>query len=454
MDDKALTVHSVLYAPDRMIIKENGDDMYLVLDPDTPNWLIVNAVGKDILTLCDGTRALKKIIEILCRKYSEVYDESLDHVLAFAAQAQKNQFLQESSFPPPKRVEKENAPLITLWINVTNTCNLRCVHCHLSSGVPFENEMALQEIFKVIDEARELGTRELVISGGEPLMRSDITPIIQYASQRIGTVTMVTNGTLITDELAEKLGNLQVTVQVSLDGARKETHESIRGKGTYEKTLGGVRALVAAGVYTRIAMTIMKRNIDEIYEIAELAKRVGVTMLHFPVLQSKGRAKGIQSKEQLEDEDYITIIRRMREIPKRMNVDVTTEEAFRAKIEKMSKIDLCGAGSSIMSIAADGNVYPCPGTHEEEFCAGNIREQSLRVIWKENKTLKKLRSLSVLDIEECRTCELKFICGGGCLVDKYHAYGRLDTPSARCSGEKALYWYIFSEKMREAAALK
>lgn len=449
MSDRPFTLDSVPYAPKEMIIR-NKKGVYLILDPDTPNWIIVDAVGKDIITLCDGTRSVEEITGILCQKYDEPYTESVDHVLDFINEAKRNIFLRKNPFQPPKRAEKEKAPLVTLWLNVTNACNLRCVHCHVSSGMPFKNEMTTQEMVHIIDEASELGLKELVISGGEPLVRSDILDIVDYAAQHIDKVTVITNGTLITDEIAETLSKLDTEIQVSLDGARKETHESIRGRGTYQKTIEGIRKLVKAGARCRTAMTIMKRNMDEMYEIAELSKSMGVNVLHFPVLQNKGRAKNIQSEDGLEEEDYVTIFKRLQKISTRANIYVTTEEAFHSKVEKVSKIDLCGAGSSIISIAADGKVYPCPGCHEEEFCAGNIREQSLENIWRTSEIFKKFRSLSVLDIEECRACELKFICGSGCLVEKYHAYGRLDTPSIRCNAERRIYWYLLSEKIKEA----
>lgn len=443
------TLDSVFYAPKDLVIKKSKE-AYLLLDPNMPNWLVVNEVGKDILAMCDGTKTMEEIIKVLCQKYDESYDKSVENVLDFIKKSKKDQFLKRDPHPPLKRLNKEDMNLIDLWINVTNKCNLRCIHCHLSSGVPLKDEMTTIEIFEVIDEAIGMQLKQLTISGGEPFIRDDILAILEYAhEQPIERLVIITNGTLITEEMAEKLKSCEVDVQVSLEGAKKETHEFIRGRGTYDKTIRGIKTLVHAGVYTRIGMTITKNNMDEMEEMAEFAKNMGLRDLHFIILQEKGRAEN-NERLKLRNRDYIAIVKRINEISKSTPISISTEEAFCGKVEKLYKIDLCGAGSSLMSVAANGNVYPCAGLHGEEFCAGNIREQNLKDIWKTSEVFKKLRSLSVLDIEKCFSCDLRFICGGGCHVDAIHAYGRLDMPSPRCEANKKIFWGFLIEKLEEA----
>ena len=129
---------------------------------------------------------------------------------------------------------------------------------------------------------------------------------------------------------------------------------------------------------------------------------------------------------------------------------ITVEKNLEGEIESMNRKDFCGAGTTLISVAADGKVYPCAGLHEDEFCAGSIREQPMEIIWKESEVFKKIRSMSILDIPECKDCELKFICGGGCHVDRHYAYGRLDIPTPNCKAQQEIYWYFLSEKLKEA----
>lgn len=432
-----------------MIVKENGD-VYFVFDPDTPTWVIVDAVGKEILALCDGTRTVEEITRTLCQRYNEPYKESCDHVLSFVNEAKKNRFLQKEPFPPPRRLEKEGIPLHTIWVNVTNRCNLRCIHCHLSSGTPLLHELTTCEIFQVIAEAARLRVRELILSGGEPLMRDDILDIADYACrQDINRIVFLTNGTLVTPESAEKLSALRLEIQVSLDGARKATHDSIRGPGSYERTMAGLQYLVSAHAHLQLSMTIMKKNIHEVSEMAALARELGITSLHFPVLQVKGRAEQYERVIGLEDEDIIAFIREIYDLSKREGITITVEKNLEREIEVMRKRDLCGAGCSLVSVAADGGVYPCSGLHEPEFCAGNVREKRLEDIMKESEVFKMFGSLSVLDIPECRVCDLKFLCGAGCHVDRYYAYRTVEAPTSRCKAQQEMYWYLLSQEMKK-----
>lgn len=450
MDHEELTLDSILFARETLKVKRE-EGAYLLLDPDTPSWIIVNAIGKDFIMHCNGEKTIRDIIKILCKKYNEKYEESVENVLEFAHEARKNLIIDEDPFLPPERPKRKTDFLSKVWVNVTNNCNLRCIHCHLSSGQKLQNEMSTREILKLINELRDIKTKELVFSGGEPLMRDDFLDIVEHSYfQGFNRITLLTNGILIDDKIARKLSEFKVEVQVSLDGVRKETHESIRGKGTFRSTIEGIRKLVDADVSSRISMTLMKSNIDELEEMGKFIKELGVENLHFSVLQNKGRAKEHQSMIGLKGEDIVEIIKRMTEFSSTTDINIDSEKTIRFKVEKLSRKDLCGAGSTLISIAADGNVYPCSGLHDEEFLAGNIRDQSLRDIWKESETFEKFRSLSLLDIEDCRNCEFKYICGGGCHVEKYHTYGRIDVPAVRCNAEKEIYSYLLSKEIEKA----
>jgi len=450
MSTEIFTVGSTPHAPLRVICKKGEPGVYLLLDPDTPNWVIVDDLGRDIVDLCDGKRTLEEIIKTLCTKYGELYEESVAYVLAFANELKTKEFLQEQKFPPCSSPDKKNKPLRSMWINVTNQCNLRCMHCHLSSGLPFQNELTTEEIFQVISDAAALGLKNLVVTGGEPLLHKDILRILEYGSQYADKMALLTNGTLITEEIAEKLSDIGLQIQVSLDGTCEETHEFIRGKGSYRKALSGLENLVKAGAQPLISMTILKGNLNEISEMADLAEKLGIKYLHFPILQIKGRAKENESVITLEDEDLVTATKKILEISKTRDIEITVEKNFRDKIEKMQKKDFCEAGCSAVSIAADGKVYPCSALHEDEFCAGHIRNQQLKDIWKESEVLHRFRSCSMLDTPECKTCEIKFFCGSGCHVDRYFAHGRLDVPTPVCKAQKEIYWHLLSEKMKEA----
>lgn len=335
-----------------------------------------------------------------------------------------------------------------IWLNVTNKCNLRCIQCHLSSGKALDDELTTNEILSVIDQYKEIKSKNgsIVISGGEPLLRDDILDILEYIAKKDINISLITNGTLISQKLSKELKKLEnLKIQVSLDGAKRETNDFIRGKGAYEETIKGIKNLIKEGMNPTIAMTIMKVNMNEILDMMRLAEDLGVKNLHFPLIRVIGRAKDNENLVDLNNEDKFRAYKIIQEIPKMSTL--TTSNEFVCKIKNLMKTDLCGAGRSTLSIAANGDVYPCASLHDKRFLAGNVRSKSLKEI-RSSPVLEKLWRMSVLDIKGCEECELKFICGGGCHATRFYSNGRLDSVTPNCEFLKKIYWHALEEAGR------
>jgi len=123
-----------------------------------------------------------------------------------------------------------NAPRLIAW-ELTAGCNLNCVHCRgaSTSSVP-EGELTTEEAKHFIDEVVELGKPILILSGGEPLTRSDVFEIARYGTDAGLRVVLATNGTLLTPEIVKKLRDAGVQrLSISLDGATAKTHDEFRG---------------------------------------------------------------------------------------------------------------------------------------------------------------------------------------------------------------------------------
>ena len=440
---------SVPHAPPTIVPKSVAPGVWLLLDPDTPNWVVVDDIGKEIIGLISGTQSVREITTVLCEKYGGPYDESAQNILAFVNDLGRRYFLRDDVFPEVEGMEWTIESFKEFWLHVTNQCNLRCKTCYVGSGLPFENELTAQEIKNITDEARELGAKKMIISGGEPFLRKDIIDILRYACSNLEKVTLITNGTLITEEIACSLSSYpNVIVQVSLDGAREETNDFIRGKGSYRKTVRGIEHLVTAQVPCAIAMTLVKQNVNEISEMVDLAKKVGITRLHFPILQLIGRARTHEPEIFPDTELVVSAIKEILEIPRNEDMEVSIEKKYRKLMRLEQRRNLCGAGSFLISIAADGRVYPCCQSHRDEFYAGTIREHSLKELLETSDVFNQLRTLCVLDIPECRVCELRFICGGGCHVDRYRVHGHLKGLSPRCTQYKEVYWHLLLEEAK------
>jgi len=153
--------------------------------------------------------------------------------------------------------------LDTLWLQVAGTlCNLQCTHCFIScSPTNHAHEMmSLHDVRRHLDEAEALGVKEYYFTGGEPFLHREILEMLEAALAR-GPVSVLTNGVLIRPETAERLRALSdaspysLDLRISIDGADAAANDAIRGQGTFERILAGIRNLAAAGLNPVITVT-------------------------------------------------------------------------------------------------------------------------------------------------------------------------------------------------------
>lgn len=180
-----------------------------------------------------------------------------------------------------------------LW-EITNTCNYHCSYCIFSSEAKkYEDELTTNEVKRAIKELKENNYTYIKFTGGEPFTRNDMTEILEYASKLGFDMDISTNASLITDEIAKKLKNIEFPmVHVSLDGNNKDSHEYVRGENTFERTLRGIRYLTNNNIYTRIGTVIYKQNEDKLEEIVKLAIELKANEIIFSFMEAVGRLEG------------------------------------------------------------------------------------------------------------------------------------------------------------------
>jgi len=155
------------------------------------------------------------------------------------------------------------ASLDTLWFQVAGTlCNLQCTHCFIScSPTNHAHEMmSLDDVRRYLEEAEALGVKEYYFTGGEPFLHREILEMLEAALAR-GPVSVLTNGVLVRPEIAERLRGLSdaspysLDLRISIEGADAAANDAIRGEGTFERILAGIRHLAAAGLNPVITVT-------------------------------------------------------------------------------------------------------------------------------------------------------------------------------------------------------
>jgi sulfatase maturation enzyme AslB (radical SAM superfamily) len=158
-----------------------------------------------------------------------------------------------------------------LWLYTNFDCNLWCTYCVAeSSPRAARRDLAVDDVRRLVDEAADLGFNKVFFTGGEPFVLDSIYDMLAYACERINT-TVLTNAMLLRGKRLERLSSIaneNLSVQVSLDGATAEAHDAYRGKGSWAKTVDGIRRLQANGFHVCISTTETPANsaaIDEAF---------------------------------------------------------------------------------------------------------------------------------------------------------------------------------------------
>lgn len=175
-----------------------------------------------------------------------------------------------------------------IQIDLTHRCNLDCKMCNVKQyPVKETDELTKDEIIYLLNQAKEMGVRKLVLAGGEPLLRKDIFDICAYAKQIDIHPIIVSNGTLINNCFEEIIDKFNGTISISLDGT-EESHDYLRGEGTFRKTVEGVRNIVnlqkkrgLKNISLCLGLVITKSNYKDLVQIVRIAKELEVDEIYF-----------------------------------------------------------------------------------------------------------------------------------------------------------------------------
>ncbi len=205
---------------------------------------------------------------------------------------------------------KEYKPRLIFW-EVTKGCNLRCIHCRatateLASPTDLPTEKALDIIRQIAAYANPI----LVLSGGEPLYRTDIFQLARYGTDLGLRVALATNGTLVTKEIARKIVDAGVKrVSISLDGATSEIHDSFRGiPGAFDAAIYGFRNLKELGMPVQINMTIARHNAKQLPDVLQMVRNLGADALHTFLLVPVGCGVDIAEEQMVPPQEYEDIL--------------------------------------------------------------------------------------------------------------------------------------------------
>ena len=314
--------------------------------------------------------------------------------------------------------------LYLLAINITKRCNLACEHCYqdadsLKNGS--SDELTVNEIKTILDEVASRGTETMVVlTGGEPLARTDLELMVEYGSQLGLAVVIGTNGALLTERRVLSLKQAgALGVGISVDSLNEQRHDHFRGlPGSLNKTLNGIEHCRKHDLSFQVHFTATKDNAHELNDMIAFSREKGARVLNIFFLVCTGRGESMSDISPLQydellnqimdaQEQYEDIIIRPRCAPHFKRV------AFERNPESlMNHIsgyegDGCIAGVHYCRITEKGAVTPCPYIPNE---IGNIRQQSFLSIWDKADMLQQLRTPELKGA--CGECEYQKLCGG------------------------------------------
>jgi radical SAM protein with 4Fe4S-binding SPASM domain len=279
----------------------------------------------------------------------------------------------------------------------------------------------------------------LALLGGEPLLEREKTLALAAWARRRGLSPLLsTNGLLVDRVFAEEAARLGLDCQVSVDGACAQTHEQMRGAGTFAPALEGVRLLVEAGAPTLISMVVHAGNAPEVPDFLRLGRSLGVRAARFIPLKRVGDGRGHAAP------DLPALIRQVAhtvaaepDLAGLLGRDYCSILA--RTCQACSPRASCGTGSQTFLLDADGTVYPCPNLARPELAVGSITREPLRRIWRTAPIMLETRRRvrSVLAGGACGRCEVHHWCLGGCRGEVYAETGKLEARSVTCEMNRA-----------------
>lgn len=292
-------------------------------------------------------------------------------------------------------------------------CNLRCVYCYAEAESPREYiEYDLNETFSIIDQFAIDKVAEIVITGGEPLMRKDIFEIVDYIKyEKKKKVSILTNGMLINESNVKQFSKFE-KVTLSLDASNAKLNDITRGNGTFDKIIKSIKLLkknkIRVGI-TSVISTVNLENVSELLRFIREDLKISEHKITIHVSHGRGKSSqiecnGMQVKEFREQylADYV------KEGLK------NNASLFEPRIKRNVQRKMCGVATAEIYVNERGDVYPCRLFVADEYKLGSLKENNLSEIMNSKRTQNFKESMKVDNIKSCVKCEVKYLCGGGC----------------------------------------
>ncbi len=318
--------------------------------------------------------------------------------------------------------------------HLSEVCNLKCLHCYQEKHKPIS--LAYLNLLNILNQYRELLKKlkikgHINLTGGEPLCSPYFFKILEEfkKDKELYSFSILTNGTLITDEIAKKISEYNPEyVQLSLEGGKK-TNDYIRGKNVYKKVKNAIKCLKKYNIFVSISFTATKINYKEFPKVVKYAEKYKVDNVWSDrfIPLNKDCDHDLQMTKE-ETNEYLKIMENER-IRLKLKKSKTNVAMYRALQFQMTNDYpyTCTAGKSLLTVMENGDLVPC---RRMPIVVGNLLKNNMYDLYKNSKILKELQKDTTPD--ECKMCEYSKKCSGGLKCLTYAIYKDLNHKDIGC----------------------
>ncbi len=297
-----------------------------------------------------------------------------------------------------QKMGKKRIPIVG-QMELTFRCNLKCVHCYVAEKRTKE-ELTFQEITNILDQIHKEGCLWLSFTGGETLMRDDFLDIYRYAKRKGFIITILTNGTLITPEIAEYLAEeTPFCIDITLNGVTQDTYENISQiPGSFRKVMEGIRLILDKKLPLKIKTKVTRLNYDELDRIKEYVKGLGVQFKPDIMIYPRLDGSLEPCRFRLSPEEVIRLDNTNGDCEEQM----LTEEKLPSPTDNLFR---CAAGINSFHISPYGELIFCTFMRKPSF---DLRKGSFKEGF--YSLYPKIRSTKYQTNSKCKDCQIFCLC--------------------------------------------
>jgi SynChlorMet cassette radical SAM/SPASM protein ScmE len=336
-------------------------------------------------------------------------------------------------------------------LEITSACNLRCKYCnHFSSPGDVQSDLPADQWLEFFEELKRCAVMKITLQGGEPFIRDDIGAIIDGIVQSNMRYYFLSNGSLITEEMAEYMQSTGRCdgVQLSVDGSKASVHDSCRGDGAFNETMAALQTLKTHNVPVGIRVTLHKKNVHDMENIARLLlEDLGLPTFSINSVSYMGLCRQNSSSLQLDTADRTAIMQVLLDLYHKYNGRISStsgplsdaqmwsamERARKERADALPNrgyLTACGCVMNAIGVRADGVIVPCLLMGHIEL--GRINKDDLQEVWlhsAEMNRLRERRAIPLTEFEFCKGCDYINYCTGNCPAASYNILKTDEHPS-------------------------